>query len=279
MEKEKLIPWWVKWIIFPCIVIAWIATPIVYSFFYKSPENPGIFGEMYGATNALFSGLMLLGILVTLFLQRQDLKITKQELREQREQQIFFELMNLHEKIVDAVTYAVPVQEDKEPLNGFGIAIIDNQYISRGRDSFYWFSHGLQEVMTSGESPFTYDPTGELIVNEERLGQVLTEVRRFYSDGAGKSLDRYFRSVKRILEFLDGCSELHAKSLSDTFLAQLTVEETLQISYYSTNVSDEDFKRLIQKYKVTDYDDLRISILGGIFMKIFEHTKNQAKAT
>lgn len=228
---------------------------------------------MFGATNALFSGLMFLGILVTLFLQRQDLKTTKQELREQREQQIFFELMNLHEKIVDAVIYATPVQEDVEPLNGVGIEIINNQYISRGRDSFYWFSHDLYQVMTSDEPAFTTNTeTGELIVDEERLGHILVEVRKFYSDGVGMSLDRYFRSVRRVLRFLDGCSEQHVKALSDTFLAQLTVEEILQIAYYSTNVSDGDFKRLIKKYNLTDYDDLRLSILGGIFMKLFGRT-------
>jgi hypothetical protein len=40
-------------------------------------EQQGIFGDMFGASNALFTGLSFTGLIVTILLQRQDLNIQK----------------------------------------------------------------------------------------------------------------------------------------------------------------------------------------------------------
>src|SRR5262245_56935424 len=42
-------------------------------------EERGIFGDMFGAVNALFSGLAFVGFLYTILLQRADLKLQKHE--------------------------------------------------------------------------------------------------------------------------------------------------------------------------------------------------------
>lgn len=50
-------------------------------------ENPGIFGDMFGGLNSLFSGLSFAFIVVALLLQRQDLKAQQEDLKAQREEQ------------------------------------------------------------------------------------------------------------------------------------------------------------------------------------------------
>ena len=48
-------------------------------------ENPGIFGDMFGSVNALFSGFALLGIILTIYLQTRELELQRIELEETRE--------------------------------------------------------------------------------------------------------------------------------------------------------------------------------------------------
>lgn len=46
--------------------------------------NPGTWGDMFGGVNALFSGLAFAGIIVTLFFQREDLRMQRNEMEESR---------------------------------------------------------------------------------------------------------------------------------------------------------------------------------------------------
>jgi hypothetical protein len=53
-------------------VIAWIV---------KDPENRGQFGDMFGAVNALFTGLALLGAMYAIRLQTEELALQREELK------------------------------------------------------------------------------------------------------------------------------------------------------------------------------------------------------
>lgn len=53
---------------------------------YPNLQESAQFGDMFGAINALFSGLALGGVVVAVFLQRRDLELTRQEMRGQTEQ-------------------------------------------------------------------------------------------------------------------------------------------------------------------------------------------------
>ena len=46
----------------------------------------GQFGDLFGAVNALFSGLAFSGLIYAIFLQRKELSLQRQELRLQREE-------------------------------------------------------------------------------------------------------------------------------------------------------------------------------------------------
>ena len=49
-------------------------------------EDRGVFGDSFGAVNALFSGLAFAALVYTLQLQREDLELQRDELRQSREQ-------------------------------------------------------------------------------------------------------------------------------------------------------------------------------------------------
>ena len=50
----------------------------------NSDANRGTFGDMFGAINALFSGLAFAGIIYTILLQRHELELQREELRATR---------------------------------------------------------------------------------------------------------------------------------------------------------------------------------------------------
>ena len=49
-------------------------------------ETKGQFGDMFGAANALFSGFAFLGIIYTIYLQRNELALQREELRLTRDE-------------------------------------------------------------------------------------------------------------------------------------------------------------------------------------------------
>ena len=53
---------------------------------YSSAARLGLFGDMFGAVNALFSGLALAGIIIAILLQRRDLEMQRDMLKLQMEE-------------------------------------------------------------------------------------------------------------------------------------------------------------------------------------------------
>lgn len=63
-------------------VLVWLTWPVS----ELSIGTSGTFGDSFGALNAMFTGLGFMGLLVTILLQREDLKITRKGLSETRQE-------------------------------------------------------------------------------------------------------------------------------------------------------------------------------------------------
>ncbi|NMR34756.1 hypothetical protein HIO71_11115 [Chryseobacterium aquaticum] len=90
-------------LIFMCLML-WVNYQYATSL---GDKYQGIFGDMFGAANALFTGLSFTGLIITILLQRQELKETRDEFIKQNETLInqkfentFFNLINNHHQIV-----------------------------------------------------------------------------------------------------------------------------------------------------------------------------------
>ena len=53
-----------------CVICVWALS--FFLFFIGNWEKRGQFGDMFGAVNALFSGLAFAGLIITLILQRNE---------------------------------------------------------------------------------------------------------------------------------------------------------------------------------------------------------------
>lgn len=58
----------------------------VVQYLYPDMVSRGQFGDMFGALNALFSGLAFLGVIYAVFLQRKELELQREELKLTREE-------------------------------------------------------------------------------------------------------------------------------------------------------------------------------------------------
>lgn len=106
-----------------CSIIAlwgasWIFIPILYN---KEELEAGTFGDMFGAVNALFSGLAFAGLIYTIAVQRQELQsqnksieMQTEELRLQREAiQMQTEELGLQRKAIEMQTEEIKMQREE----------------------------------------------------------------------------------------------------------------------------------------------------------------------
>ncbi|MBI3135561.1 MAG: hypothetical protein HYZ14_12865 [Bacteroidetes bacterium] len=63
------------------VIFIWIGSGIA---IHYGTSNRGTFGDMFGAVNALFSGLALFGIIVSILIQQQEMNLQKEELKQTR---------------------------------------------------------------------------------------------------------------------------------------------------------------------------------------------------
>ncbi len=68
------------------VVILWLSSLILIPIFLDSWTNRGTFEDMFGAVNALFSGLAFAGVIIALFLQKHELSLQREELEATREE-------------------------------------------------------------------------------------------------------------------------------------------------------------------------------------------------
>lgn len=68
------------------VVVLWVAMGALPILVLDKLENAAYFGDMFGASAALFSGLAFAGVIIAILLQRQELRIQRRELILQRKE-------------------------------------------------------------------------------------------------------------------------------------------------------------------------------------------------
>jgi hypothetical protein len=119
------------------VIVLWLLYWFLVDLLYPpgAEDGGGVFGDKFGALNALFSGLAFAGILYTIALQRQDLSIQSRQIAEaERERQrsayesLFFHLLHFHQDIVKGL-YDPPGRRGGEPVPAaHGRQVLDRFY-------------------------------------------------------------------------------------------------------------------------------------------------------
>ncbi len=240
------------------VVLIMFVAPIAIQYFYGKPGGPGIFGDMFGSINALFSGLAFIGVIFAILLQRQELGLqrkeleqTREELKGQKEQlkaqnetfrlqsfeNTFFQLVRLHNDIVNSIDI---VREETANLSA----------VAKGRDCFA----GFYAAFRTGWNKEVKDSQGidaiTIINNAYR-----PFIRRHESD-----LDPYFRNLYTILRFLKDSQIGNKAFYSEVIRALISRVELLVLFYHC--LCDEgtpELKALVEEFGILK--DVQVDVL------------------
>lgn len=237
---------------------------------FSKGDDRGTFGDMFGAVNALFSGLAFAGLIVTLLFQKEELGLQRKELAQTREElknqrlefeeqnktlklqrfeNTFFNMLSLQQEIVSNIRF-------KGNLEEFGCGY--------GCEN----SNRMNIIDTSGREVFnviyTYLIKDKIKTNGIESYSECTEISKF---------DHYFRHLYRIIKFVQN-SELTLKekyAYTSIVRAQLSDYELAMLFYNCLNYAGkEKFKPLIESYALLK--NLRDELLvDAEHEKLYQH--------
>jgi hypothetical protein len=238
------------WAFLPLVVfilgVLWLAAVIITKL-YGPPNGPGIFGDMFGGVNALFSGLAFAGVIFPILLQRKELQLQREELKQTREElkgqkeqlraqnetfqkqsfeNTFFSLLGLHNDTVNRLNIRGRSADASATITGRNCFARYYEFSFRGE-----FGSRLAE-----------DPDAEHILLIDQAYQAFLLARQ-------SELPHYFRGLYHIITFVKN-SDIDNKVLyTNTVRAQLSNYELLLLFYnYLSGLGREKFKPLVEEF-------------------------------
>ena len=205
-------------------------------------EDRGTFGDMFGAANALFSGLAFAGIIYAVLLQRKELQLQRQELvatrkelegqklqleiqnktlTKQNFEDTFFQLLRLHNEILNAMD----LQDGSEKYQG-------RDCITRLYDLF---------KNSYGDHNYRYPDRTHL---EKIRGAYNDFFRKHQSD-----LGHYFRTLYNIVKFVSRSDVPDKRFYTNLVRAQLSNYELVLLFYNClSDLGRDKFKPLVEEF-------------------------------
>lgn len=221
------------------VVIFIVATMILTYYFLQSKDydDRGTFGDMFGSINALYSGLALAGIIITIIIQRDEMKLQSEEIKNQRFETTLFNLLGLHQQITKDL---FSNDHSKNPVKGRNI--FKNHYLS--------YENNLDINISK-----VFD--NEV---EDELGHYFRNIYRIikFIDTSTFSNEKKYQSRYKQVKFLR---------------SQLSAYELVWICYWGMTESGKNLPYYIVKYSLLK--DIPKSFKEN--NKIFQFYKNEAK--
>lgn len=236
------------------VLVIWAVSARLVWLSFDSAAERGQFGDMFGSVNALFSGLAFLVLILSMWLQRDELNLQRQELAETRavmEEQkkefslqnsllrlqtfeaTFFQWLGLHHKIVESLR--LREHENRKVFEHLH-SETNGQYQNSMRSRFN------QELNDFGRA-WTEKKGFDLeIVKQAYYG--------IYSSYRGH-LAHYFRNLYNIVRFIDQAEGLNAdqrRFYTNIVRAQLSSFELALLFYNGLSEWGSKFKGLMEKY-------------------------------
>lgn len=209
-------------------------------------QEKGLFGDMFGAANALFSGLAFAGVMWAVFLQREELRVAKDEISKTKlileEQQKQLALQNEATRIqMFESTYFRLLNLLTEVTNSVGVPNLSTPGTPLfGKNAMDEHLNGLRRL---------FDNTNQLLPDDARA---TTAINNFFV-GRSSKLDHYFRTLQSILSFIGKSEQVDARFYASILHAQLSAAEIALLFHFGvSNSADQEFVSLIETHGILD---------------------------
>lgn len=225
----------------------------------------GVFGDSWGGVNAIISAFAFAGVIVTLFLQNRDLNLHRKEMARQREEfekenetlkqqrfeNLFYNMLNLQQEIVAGLRYEYTEEEYVLVPSGVDAPPVqDKRKVNRvvtGRDVFrYTFERA--EIYLAERDQFNQ----RIVVNGYRGFLNAMGLSEYDETWIPTIFDHYFRHLYKIIQFVDdqGFSFSEAYQYVALLRGTLSRYELVWIFYNALNPVFHKFQELIEKYSL-----------------------------
>ena len=195
------------------------------SLFAKAiPQDHGLFGDRFGAINALFSALAFWGVLAALYVQWRDLREQRRRLDTQTFENKFFQLLAIHNDIVTALD-----------LRARGDAAV----VATGRDCFRSFFE--RKLAQAYQAAAAAEPAGDA---RDVINAAYTQ---FFVTNKG-DLAHYFSHLYHILKFVDASQIEDKRFYSDLLRGQLSTYEVAILFYHCLSQAGGHLKPLVERF-------------------------------
>lgn len=248
-------------------------------------DKGGVFGDFFGGIlNPIFTFLTLFGLIVTIVIQRQELRLARVEyektadaLSMQAVETTFFNILDLHHNIVENLKVDIDELKDRSELVGIAEEIISG-FIKVSKKSVFQGRGAFEETLN-----FISYKTGSCDEMVERY--------KLIQNKHNHVLGHYFRNLYQALKSIDTydeniLSKEQKRKYTSILRAQLSTKElALLFINCLENVCDKgQFKNLIIEYSMLEHlpiekKDNHFLLAGSIIAShemVFEY-KNKKK--
>ncbi len=240
--------------------------------FFWNPTIRGTFGDMFGAVNALFSGLAFAGIILTIYMQRDELSLQRKELEETRkvfEQQSnimsiqqadaqFFSLLENHRQMV----HSFDKQYNRSQRAGGGSRISTKEV-----ESGYQFLLNVSEFWREYLSDYSEMYRMKLLYKTEKL-----EYNPIDLIHSNENIRSYVNETIHLSDFVDrkfgGSSDFdfYSKTLSTSVLES---EKFILSAWYDIIVGDKNRSPFgVDVYNNHDFIDFNTHVLPNVEIRL-----------
>ena len=222
-----------RWWLIGGVIFIWSLVIWAFPYLCSNPEIRGQWGDSFGGINALFTGLAFAILIWTLHVQQEELALQRGELRGQKEQlekqnfgSAFFQLLSLHNDIVNAMQ-----------IRGR----------KHGRECFVEMLNDLKDEH--------YPQTQEAANSNSPEAKILNDTYENFLIPYEPVVGYYFRHLYNVVKFVDHHSDLlkeDTKRYTNLVRAQLSSYELGLLFYNCLSERGAEFKGLVEDYALLE---------------------------
>ncbi|MFA0307638.1 putative phage abortive infection protein [Vibrio splendidus] len=217
-------------------------------------DKGGVFGDFLGGVlNPILTFLTLFGLIITIVIQRQELKLARGEYEKTAEalstqaiETTFFNVLDLHHQIVDNIKVDLNELKEKGTATVFTEEVL--RKLSNVKINSVFEGRGAFEEILNFLSHKTSNP------------QEVVERYRSLQDKNNHVLGHYFRNLYQALKVIDGYDEeelsrVEKRKYTSILRAQLSTKELalLFINCLEGICDSGQFKNLIIRYQMLEH--------------------------
>ncbi|WP_372404962.1 putative phage abortive infection protein [Acinetobacter piscicola] len=231
-------------------------------------EKYGTYGDSYGSLNTLFSGLAFAVLIISMFMQRQELREQRKELAQQREElaaqrkeaEQSNKIAEGQRKITEQQARLIEQQIDEAKVQNFYFVLfkhLENLDIQLNRIQFIPMSSEGENALKQISSIFlkcirdNNIKDGALVFNKELCIQQLYDLRkrnsRFNGSDFLKSL--YFENILLILRFIkEHENSIEVRQPTQILISNISNDAIICLMWLAITSESNELTKFIERY-------------------------------